>query len=80
MSYKTAFDEYLNWTFDPIAMSVFQDLRCSFHKLGNHCMEYEHTRLKNEKLVCVRSDSKVLSISDLDVRLQCHMSDLKSLL
>ena len=55
------------------------DFYCNLHIKGNHFCEYVHTRSKNERGIHVLSHGQVLSISDLDLWPQGHISYLKPL-
>ena len=36
-------------TFEYKVISIFRDLRCNLHNIGNQPIKYEHIRSKNEK-------------------------------
>ena len=70
---------FLTLTLDFKVISIFWDLRCNFHMICNYCSKYEYARSKNERGVRVLSRRQVLSISDIDLWLPYHISDVKPL-
>ena len=67
--------------FDPWFQGHILILRfcCNLHMICNYCSKKEYAMSKNERGVHVLSHSQVLSISDLDLWLPDHISDVKPL-
>ena len=66
-------------TLDFKVICIFWDFFYNLHIIDNHCGEYVHTRSKNERGIRVLSHSQVLSMCDLDLWPQGHISYLKPL-
>ena len=50
---------------------------CNIHAIRNHYTEYEHSQVKNESEIHVSSRRQVLSLCDLELCLQVHISNLR---
>ena len=67
MSCKTKFDRflvYLTLTFEVKIISVFGDLQCNRHIIGNHCANYEHpwSKMKEECVMCGKTYFRIYDI------------------
>ena len=72
---------------DSRVISIFQDICCDLHTIGNHCAECEHPVLKNERGIHLQAinkfsfymtltfDSKVISVT---CNLRCNQHAISS--
>ena len=71
---------WLNLTLDFKVICIFWYFFYNLHIIDNHCGEYIHTRSKkNERGISVLSYRQFLSMCDLDLWPQGHISYLKPL-
>ena len=69
---------YLALTFDSKVVSVIWNFCCHLQTKGNHYVKYEHPPSKMKEELALQAVWQILSIFDLDLLFQGHISYLKS--